>query len=252
MKEVEAKYGFDVAYPRLAEHKKRMAHMASLGAALEGIGLNSSNDDMPLDDSEPDSNLDMDMGRGGGAGGGGGGQDEDSAAGAKKKRRAKANEYDKTDDFIDDAEQAWEEQALASRDGYFVWMGPLITDDEKAAAEKADGKGKKSTGRARAGTGKGDAAGGGNGKTAKVPGVNRGGKGTTVLAGTRKPRATKAEMEERKRVKEAKEAAKLGREAGGKEERRSVEGAGDVTVADEEPLGGVGGGDVPMGSDGIA
>ena len=240
MKEVEAKYGFDVAYPRLAEHKKRMAHMASLGAALEGIGLNSSNDDMPLDDSEAESNGDVDMSRGGG--GGGGGMDEDSAAGAKKKRRAKANEYDKTDDFIDDAEQAWGEQALASRDGYFVWMGPLVNDDDKAAADKADGK-KKTSGRARAGTGKTDAAGGagGNGK-AKVPGVNRGGKGTTVLAGTRKPRATKAEMEERKRAKEAKEALKLGKDV--------KEGATDVTVGDEEQVGG--GGDVAVGGDGIA
>lgn len=237
MKEVEAKYGFDVAYPRLAEHKKRMAHMASLGAALEGIGLNSSNDDMPLDDSDGESNMDVDMGRNGG------GQDEDSAAGTKKKRRAKANEYDKTDDFIDDAEQAWEEQALASRDGYFVWMGPLVNDDDKAAADKADGKGKKSTGRARAGTGKGDAAGSGSGKTAKVPGVNRGGKGTTVLAGTRKPRATKAEMEERKRAKEAKEALKLGKDV--------KEDTIDVTVAEDEQVGG-GGGDVPMGGDGIA
>ena len=38
LKEVEAKYGFDAAYPRIAEHKRRMAQMAAEGAALEKEG----------------------------------------------------------------------------------------------------------------------------------------------------------------------------------------------------------------------
>lgn len=195
MKEVEAKYGFEVAYPRVAEHKKRMAHMASLGAALEGAVL-TSGDEMNLDDDDMDSNAEM-----GGMDGGG-----DSTAGeaARKKRRAKANEYDKTDDFIDDAEQAWEEQALASKDGYFVWMGPLVPEEEEADSTKSAAKG------GRNGKGKtkaGDVA----GKGVKAPGASRGSR-AAAEPGKRKPRATKAEMEERRAAKAAREAAKESKE----------------------------------------
>jgi hypothetical protein len=203
MKEVETKYGFDVAYPRLAQHKKRMAHMASLGAALEGATLNSSTHsgedaDMippPTDDSgAEDSNIEM------------GGLDEDSTAaeGAKKKRRTKADEYDKTDDFIDDAEQAWEEQALASKDGYFVWMGPLITEEEKNAAAEKAGAGK---GRARGKSGAGREVTKAGARTGSGV-VPRTTKGTSAANGTRKPRATKEEMAQRKAEKAARDAAK--------------------------------------------
>jgi len=193
MKEVEAKYGFEVAYPRVAEHKKRMAHMASLQGALEG-GTLTSGDEMNLDDDEMDSNAEM-----GGMDGGGDSTAAETAA-AKKKRRAKANEYDKTDDFIDDAEQAWEEQALASKDGYFVWMGPLVPEEEKDDNEKAGAKG----GRGTKGKGKaGEAA----GKAGKTPGVSRGSR-AAAEPGKRKPRATKAEMEERRAAKAARDAAK--------------------------------------------
>lgn len=44
------------------------------------------------------------------------------------------DEYDKDDDFVDDSELLWEEQAAASRDGFFVYSGPLIPEVEKPPA----------------------------------------------------------------------------------------------------------------------
>jgi hypothetical protein len=131
--------------------------------------------------------------------------DEESTAaeGAKKKRRTKADEYDKTDDFIDDAEQAWEEQALASKDGYFVWMGPLITEEEKNAAAEKAGAGK-SRARGKSGASKE----GVKAAVTKSGAQPRTTKGTSAANGTRKPRATKEEMAQRKAEKAARDAAK--------------------------------------------
>jgi len=172
MKEVEQKYGFDVAHPRLAEHRKRMRQVAAAGAALEsGSG---SADDMPIDVSEVESNVEM------------GGVDNDSAAvDGKKKRRTRDNAYDKEDDFIDDTELVWEEQALASRDGYFVWSGPLVPEGDKPSVERADGSVKRGRGRGKVGTTRGETSSRGRGS-----GVVRASRGGTAV---RKPRQTKAE-----------------------------------------------------------
>jgi len=205
MKEVEQKYGFDVAYPRIAEHRRRMRAVAAAGAAIEsGAG---SADDMALDVSDVESNAEM------------GGMDDESGVnseGKKKPRRARANQYDKNDDFIDDAELLWEEQALASKDGYFVWSGPLINEGDKPAVERADGtvkrgrggrpRGGAARGGAEAASGRGTRGGGAAGRG------SRGGGQPTV----RKPRATKAE---KARV----EAEKL--------ERERIEAGGGATAA---------------------
>ena len=44
--------------------------------------------------------------------------------------------YDKDDGFIDDSEMAWEEQAAAVKDGFFVYSGPLVPPGGKAEVEK--------------------------------------------------------------------------------------------------------------------
>ena len=79
---------------------------------------------MSVDESDnEDSNVEM-----------GGTSGPDKAADgkpAKKKRHFKEDEYDKDDDFVDDSELLWEEQAAASRDGFFVYSGPLIPEVEK-------------------------------------------------------------------------------------------------------------------------
>jgi hypothetical protein len=54
----------------------------------------------------------------------------------KRRRRRKVEDYDRTDEFIDDTELAWEEQALMAKDGFFVYSGPLIVEGEKVAVER--------------------------------------------------------------------------------------------------------------------
>lgn len=177
-----------------------------MGAALEkAAGLAGSADDMSVDLSDNDSN-----------GGNTGMDDEGSAAGkTKKPRKRKQEDYDKEDDFIDDTELAWEQQALMAKDGFFVYQGPLITE-EKPAVERyvvleeidsrckiltqlrADGTVKRGRGRGRGGAGRGETSGRGRGRGGGGPG-SRGGQ--TV----RKPRVTKAdrammEQEKAKRI----------------------------------------------------
>ncbi|OBT49776.1 hypothetical protein VE04_09600, partial [Pseudogymnoascus sp. 24MN13] len=52
-----------------------------------------------------------------------------------KKRKMKEDDYDKEDDFVDDSDLLWEEQAAASVDGFFVYSGPLVPDGEKPTLE---------------------------------------------------------------------------------------------------------------------
>jgi hypothetical protein len=55
----------------------------------------------------------------------------DAQAKPKKKRIMKEDNYDIDDDFVDDSEMLWEAQAAASRDGFFVYSGPLVPEVEK-------------------------------------------------------------------------------------------------------------------------
>jgi hypothetical protein len=54
----------------------------------------------------------------------------------KKKRKKRTEDYDRNDDFIDDAELLLEEQALMTKDGFFVYSGPLIQEGERPAVER--------------------------------------------------------------------------------------------------------------------
>lgn len=124
--EVEKRYGFAALHPKIAARKERLRQVTAAGAALEKAAGAASNDDMSLDLSEPDSNVEM------------GGMEDDGSGGGngKKRRKRKQEDYDKEDDFIDDTELAWEQQALMAKDGFFVYSGPLITEGEKPAVER--------------------------------------------------------------------------------------------------------------------
>ena len=134
----EERYGFGALHPRLAAQKKRLAEVAALGAALENSGKNGgsgvSGDEMSVDLS------DMDGGEGGEGSnvemGGMGNEKKDSEGPKPRKRRMKEDQYDKDDPFVDDAELAWEEQAAASKDGFFVYSGPLVPEGEKPTVER--------------------------------------------------------------------------------------------------------------------
>ena len=160
----EERYGFNALHPRLAAQRERLARVAAAGAALENAGKEKgssaglSGDEMSVELSDGDdrdgggnlSNVEM-GGMGGGIRdengvGGVGGVDigVTSSSGWKveakpagpKKRKMKEDQYDKDDPFVDDTEMAWEEQAAASKDGFFVYAGPLVQEGEKPAVER--------------------------------------------------------------------------------------------------------------------
>ncbi|KAJ8108029.1 hypothetical protein OPT61_g8460 [Boeremia exigua] len=122
--EIEKKYGFAALHPRIAARQERQRQIKNASAALErAAGLSA--DDMSVDLSENESNVEM------------GGMDDNASAteNGKKRRKRKQEDYDKEDDFIDDTELAWEQQALMAKDGFFVYSGPLVTE-EKPAVER--------------------------------------------------------------------------------------------------------------------
>lgn len=137
----EEQYGFAALHPRLAAHKDRLARVAAAGAALErsdkGKGTSageSADEDLSLD-AERDSDMDGDVTMGG-AGTGTNGAPSETSEGKKKRRRKKVEEYDRDDPFVDDSEMAWQEQAAASKDGFFVYSGPLVPEGEKVSVER--------------------------------------------------------------------------------------------------------------------
>ena len=148
----EERYGFNALHPRLAAQRERLARVAAAGAALENAekraanGSGMSADDMSVDLSDgeaagDDSNVEM----GGislierdvlGSGRSPGDGSEGPAPPKRKKRMMKEDQYDKDDPFVDDTELAWEEQAAASKDGFFVYSGPLVPEGEKPNVER--------------------------------------------------------------------------------------------------------------------
>ena len=141
----EERYGFNALHPRLAAQRERLARVAAAGAALENANKNGnpgSADDMSVDLSDADadnSNVEMggmnDSERNAGTRSG---EETGEAGTAKKprKRMMKEDMYDKEDDFIDDTELIWEEQAATSKDGFFVYSGPLIPPGEEPTVER--------------------------------------------------------------------------------------------------------------------
>jgi hypothetical protein len=140
----EDKYGFAALHPRLAAQKERLARVAAVGAALErsasgsrvgGTSAGESGDDDGSVDIDRDSGDDGDALMGGmnntdGAGNSG------TDGPTKRRRRKKIEEYDQEDPFVDDSELVWESQAAASKDGFFVYCGPLVPEGEKPAVER--------------------------------------------------------------------------------------------------------------------
>ncbi|KAL1654487.1 HIR complex subunit [Didymella pomorum] len=185
--EIEKKYGFAALHPRIAARQERKRQMQAAGAALERAAGLPITDDMSVDLSENESNVEM------------GGMDDNASAtenGGKKRRKRKQEDYDKEDDFIDDTELAWEQQALMAKDGFFVYSGPLVTE-EKPAVERADGTVRRGRGRGRGGTTRGETSGRGRGRG--------GGPGSRGGQTVRKPRVTKADraaMEQEKLARE--------------------------------------------------
>jgi hypothetical protein len=54
----------------------------------------------------------------------------------RRRRQAGADKYDVEDPFIDDSEALMEQVAAASKDGFFVYSGPLIAEGERPKIDK--------------------------------------------------------------------------------------------------------------------
>lgn len=142
----EEQYGFAALHPRLAAHREQLARVAAAGAALEkngkggkGIEAESADEDLSLD-VERDSELDGDAAMGGMGSGAAantnGAAVTEAGDGKKRRRRKKVEEYDRDDPFVDDSEMVWQEQAAASKDGFFVYSGPLVPEGDKVQVER--------------------------------------------------------------------------------------------------------------------
>lgn len=141
----EEKYGFAALYPRQAAQKERLAKVAAAGAALErsasgskfgGTSAGESGDEDLSVDIERDSDNDGDVAMSGVNGGQETANSGTDQPGPKRRRRRKMEEYNQDDPFIDDSELLWEAQAAASKDGFFVYCGPLVPEGEKPAVER--------------------------------------------------------------------------------------------------------------------
>ncbi|KAL8964393.1 MAG: hypothetical protein Q9183_004481 [Haloplaca sp. 2 TL-2023] len=163
-----------------------------------------------LSDGEPDAeNSNVEMGGVDGVGAvkpsGEGG--DVPAVKKRRKRTMKEDMYDKDDAFIDDSEMAFEEQAAAAKDGFFVYSGLLVPLGEKAVVERSDGAPKRGRGGGRGRGSRGGASGGttrgGGGAAAAATGTS------TTLTKSGQPRkkritkAEKAEMEQEKAQRES-------------------------------------------------
>lgn len=210
----EEKYGFAAVYPRQAAQKERLAKVAAAGAALERAGSNgkrgelsmaeSGDEDLSVDiDRDSDNDGDVNM-----TGLNGTNENSGTDGPAVRQRKKRKDEYDADDPFVDDSEALWEAQAAASKDGFFVYMGALVTE-EKGTSEKSDGPAKRGGGRGRGrGGGPGSRGGRGAASSATGEGVSRGGgPGSRGGGTTRKPRITKQERQLRELEKKQREQA---------------------------------------------
>ena len=206
--EIIRKYGRDAINPRAAAHREQLLRIAA-----EQNRFHDSNDDMSVDllsEMEGDSNVEM-----------GGMDDEKSNTGLDndgkpaRKRRKKVEEYDKEDDFIDDTELAWQEQAAVAKDGFFVYSGPLVPEGQQAQVESSSstrgsrggrsrGRGSRST---TSGTTHASLAEKSRDSSTSTRARTRGTRGTSA---PRKPRITKADRERMEAEKMDRERAAAG------------------------------------------
>lgn len=137
MRMAEEKYGWDALHPRQAANRERKARIAAASAALEKqqSGRDSGEEEDQEFNASEDENSNVEMG--GMNNNGGQTSGADATAPEKPKRRKRnwrEDEYDKADDFVDDSEMLWEEQAAAVKDGFFVYSGPLVPEVAKPDA----------------------------------------------------------------------------------------------------------------------
>jgi hypothetical protein len=119
MRQAEEKYGYEALHPD----------------ARNALDILNDADENDLDDDEADD-IDLMADSGGQAST----QKPSAAATQPAKNRGRVEgKYDLADPFIDDSELLWEEQAASTKDGFFVYSGPLVQEGEHPQIERADG-----------------------------------------------------------------------------------------------------------------
>lgn len=203
----EDRYGWDALHPRLAANRDRKARIAAAAANLERIESGrESGDEMSVDLSDGEGSNPEVAGASG---------TDNQPKPTKKKRNFKEDQYDVADDFVDDSEMLWEAQAAASRDGFFVYSGPLVPEVEKPPAgyvlflsiilrESMLTFVHSTEGPVRRGRG-GRGSRGGRGGSTRGAGTGRGGGPGSRGGIVRKPRITKAERLLREKEKAERE-----------------------------------------------
>lgn len=191
MRLAEDRYGWDALHPRLAADRDRKARIAAATASLEKIESGRESGDEMSEDVSDNEGSNAENGGTSGA---------EALAKPKKKRKFKEDDYDVDDDFVDDSEMLWEAQAAASRDGFFVYSGPLVPEVEEPPAGQ-DGPPK----RGRGGGGRGSRGGRGASTRGGAATGRGGGPGSRGGSVTRKPRPTKSEKAQRDREKAERE-----------------------------------------------
>ncbi|KUI72405.1 Histone promoter control protein 2 [Cytospora mali] len=193
MRLAEDKYGWEALHPREAANRDRRARIAAASAALEKqqSGRDSAEEEDPEFNASEDENSNVEMGGMGNNGGLTSGADAAAPEKPKRKRRNwREDEYDRDDDFVDDSELLWEEQAAAVKDGFFVYSGPLVQEPPKAP--ERDGPAKRGRGRGGGPGSRGGRGGRGGGESGRGRGGGPGSRGGST---TRKPRITKLEKQ---------------------------------------------------------
>lgn len=108
-----------------------LSQLSTTSGAAGGVEEEEGEDIVEVDDEGDDDEEDE-------------GEEEKIMASPKKKShpnkgKSLIGKYDTEDPFIDDTELLWEEQRAATKDGFFVFFGPLIEKGHYASLERADG-----------------------------------------------------------------------------------------------------------------
>jgi hypothetical protein len=125
----EERYGWEAVHPRLAAQRARLAQVAAAGDVIEkNTTRGESEYEKSLDILEEGDGSSVEMG-----GMSDGRTGTDGGRKPIKKRKMKEDEYD---EFVDDEELLWEEQAAVSKDGFFVYSGLLVPEGERPVFER--------------------------------------------------------------------------------------------------------------------
>jgi hypothetical protein len=133
LKEAENKYGFQALHP------ESKTAMDLLNDVDDNEMDDDDNDDIDLEENDEEAAPGESASQNAGEATPVQSSSENKPGEPKKRKPRTEARYDLNDPFIDDSELQWEEQAASTKDGFFVYSGPLVQQGEQLVIEKADG-----------------------------------------------------------------------------------------------------------------